>query len=288
MFKDFFLKFYDNFKTLQSWNRIAGYYDLLIPPSIPSSQDLAFYRHWLEKTADFRSVLILGATPGLRRLMADFDCKVTLVDFSRKMYKAVSKDMSQEILAKEEFIWGNWLNLKKAFRRIPVDLILGDFVFMQIRPQDRQVFLDNLCAVLKPGGLFFTRVKLHNPRWRNVRVLDIVRLSSENLVYKKFRLSPLLLYRLGDKILDSMDFSFRTKNFVMLLQDAFNQTDDPEEKDRIFYAMRYYSDIDMIRSYFSKEAFEKLVSPTFEILEVSYSHDYDEWEFCPIYILRKR
>ena len=285
---ELFLGFLNRARTKMAWDRIAEYYDLSMPPNAPSSEDAEFYREYLKTISPGKRILILGVTPQLRALMSDFEGEIIIADFSKKMYRSTQKILDNKIFDKEKFIWADWLNLKKILAPARVDLVMGDFVFMQIAPKDREKFISVIGSILKPDGLFVTRVKIHNPYWVKKEPLEIIKANMSSELFKQSGIDSLLIYRFGDKILNLTDYSFESKDFVFLLKAALAKVSDTHEKNHILRMLNHWSRVNMLKSYFPKSYFESLIALEFKIVDICYSNDYEESEFSPIYVLKKK
>src|SRR3989344_7276125 len=278
--KIFFTKIKDRYESLKVWDRRSRNYHLMFPPNSPSKEDIEIYREQFIGIKTSCPVLVLGVTPQLRSALSDIFERVILAEFSRKMYFSTLKRMKQEVLEKENFLWTDWLNLTKALSFSAVDLVVGDLVFMQLSPGDREAFLDNIFKILKPGGFFISRIKMYNSFWRDVNPYDI----THDLYEKGEPLSRFLLYRFGDKVLNTENFSFRVNDIMPLFAEAVRDSQDAKEKESVISAMNYYKETDgnITRSYFPKTYFDSWISQRFDIAKVSYSSDYEESEFYQI------
>lgn len=285
-FKNFFIKIRDRYESLKAWDYRSRNYHLMLPPYSPSEEDTRLYREQLADIKVSAPALVLGVTPQLRAVLSDVFKSVILADFSRKMYLSTLEMAKPEVTGKETFLWTNWLNLSRALGPDSVDLVAGDLVLMQIGPRDREAFLDNVFKILKPGGFFISRVKIHNPSWRSVSPYDI----AHNLFKKDEPLQKYILHRFGDKVLDEKNFSFKIDDILPLFVEALNDSQDAKERESILFAMRYFkrTDDNMVRSYFPKDFFDSWISERFDIVKISHAGDYEESEFYPVYVLKKR
>jgi len=100
--------------------------------------------------------------------------------------------------------------------------------------------------------------------------------------------SPFMIYRLGDKILDGNNFSFRSRDFEPLLRAALAVAVDSTEHAHILRSIWNYKNIDMTRSFYPKSFFESLVEKQFKLENALIANDYEESEFFPIYQLQKK
>ena len=275
---------FNTFRALLTWQRMAVIYDQFRLPSRPSDEDLRFYKGALADHARGK-VLILGVTPQLRQLASQMFKDIFVVDFSRAMYESSNAMVDESIRRHENFLWLNWLDLGKIFPGGYFDAIVGDLVFIQIHPEKREYFISLLCSFLRPGGSLITRVKLHNPLWKGMNALEIIR---RNIVENSgvWKVSPYIMYRLGDHFLDK-DYSFRSKDFAPYFQQVIQEGVDLDSMDALKYAVHFFNKIDMVRSYPTKETFEGVARKFFASSDVGFSGDYEESAYFPIYIFKK-
>ncbi len=142
------------------WELLANEWHRMPLPVRPSSDDIAFYERGLGEFAANRDsvrLLILGATPELRNMAArNKKIKVYIADLSfqhiiRNAFLGDDIDTEREIWIKE-----NWLHLP-----IPdhfFDIIVGDLVLQQVRPEEEEMFMQETKRLLKKDGICFLRL----------------------------------------------------------------------------------------------------------------------------------
>ncbi|OGD29608.1 hypothetical protein A2833_02245 [Candidatus Azambacteria bacterium RIFCSPHIGHO2_01_FULL_44_55] len=286
--KEFFSRIAADIHALSAWEWGASSYGNIMVPSRPSEGDLKNYERVIDAAIDNSNrVVVLGTTPQIRNMLAGFNGEIMIADFSQKMYRVTESRVTSAVLAKENFIRANWLHLSSIVPRGSVDLVVGDLVFNNIHPEARDKFVNMIGSLLKPGGIFLTRVKLHNSRWHSADPIDIVKLCLRSMPAGSLY-SPFMIYRLGDKILDGNNFSFRSRDFEPLLRAALAVAVDSTEHAHILRSIWNYKNIDMTRSFYPKSFFESLVEKQFKLENALIANDYEESEFFPIYQLQKK
>lgn len=136
------------------------------PPGAPSPQDLFAYRRLLKRAVRGKRhphVLILGATPGLRDILFEEGISSTTIDQSWAMITSMTS-LRTHSDPNEVIVKANWLNNPLA--RHYFDVVLGDFVIANIPWVDQHRFFVSVLDLLKPRGVFITRVELLSPDWR--------------------------------------------------------------------------------------------------------------------------
>lgn len=127
-------------KAAPSWNtatlskRIHSKQDrTLFEAGSPNREELQTYADLISKECDSKgTVLVLGMTPGLRRIAADQFARVIVVDRNPEAIDLYRDWIPDALQAKETILQGNWLHLANLWKNhsLPrVHAILGDGVF---------------------------------------------------------------------------------------------------------------------------------------------------------------
>jgi len=133
------------------------------PPSKPFIGDLIVFRklfqQYKNKGGQKTKILILGATPELRDLVAGDQTVVAVADVNKTMIKAMT--LLRKKKSREKLIVGRWQNLpiKEKY-----DLIIGDAPLNMLDNKDIPDTLNRIARVLKPNGYFLHRTLLFNPK----------------------------------------------------------------------------------------------------------------------------
>lgn len=177
--------------TIRIWSQYSTSWDQRLPPWRPSHGDISIYEECGgEKLGG--NVLLLGATPELRDLVARYGGKLFLSDFSPTMISSMKMFMEHADLASESHIVGDWCNT--LFPERFFDLVLGDFVWWLLSVERQRRLRDKIYNALADDGRFITRVHYYDPNVLNqitaeqviqahIRLLENG--QSENLVMEK-------------------------------------------------------------------------------------------------------
>ncbi len=129
-------------------------------PWRPSAADLCNYVAALRPVKP-RKILVLGGTPELRLLAASLGAEVTVLDVSKNMISEMGKYLPRREGLTERLIVGDWL--KKRLGLKIYDAAAADLA-LRLVPAGRQAsFLKRVCACLKDGGRFVTRLHFRDP-----------------------------------------------------------------------------------------------------------------------------
>lgn len=205
----------DTKKLIQKrWNRDAmdgwGKYTW---PGRPCEEDLQIYQSFLTEIKPQR-ILILGATPELRDLVATFTREpLTLVDLSLPMLSETTRFLRKADIRKERWYFANWLSL--PFQSGLYDAVIGDYAVRQVKQSDRAALIREIHRVLVTGGFFLTRNHYLNPRWRNMPLASVVSgLENSRLVIEEMK--QVVQQRLYDRWFDA---ELETFSVVCMSQD---------------------------------------------------------------------
>lgn len=180
-------------KFSEPWKKFARRWQkYYTPPGRPSKQAIEVYRKFINRALDFpresastpsvteesRSasisnikILILGSTPELRDLAAEFTPEVAFVDVNLEMILAMNEIVKKKNL-QEIMVKANWLNAPLASSYF--DIILGDLVVSNL-PMDRQDdLLQEIKRLLKPKGYFITKMEVMPEKWQFAEFDDVL------------------------------------------------------------------------------------------------------------------
>ncbi len=145
-------------KTAQDWKRYK-------PPSRPAKSEVKIYDSVFAAKKGC-SVLILGSTPELRELAAKYEMKVTIVDWSEDICKALKLLMKHKN-AREAFSKQDWLQMKFDEK---FDMVVGDCATTVVPYAELENVLRNISNCLKPDGIAVQRIWV---RYNNVQTPDL-------------------------------------------------------------------------------------------------------------------
>ncbi len=146
-------------KRKNDWKELAWRYtNLYLIPGKPSEQDKQIYHDFIKESLKDKKnakALVLGATPSLRNELAKFNVKITLIDISKDIIKALSSLVKHD--KTENKINGNWF--KMPFKDGYFDIALGDLVLSNVDKAHIPVFLKEIKRILKPEGFLIQRIR---------------------------------------------------------------------------------------------------------------------------------
>ncbi len=142
-------------KMKQSWVEIAEKWKSYNYPVKPSPMEINFFEKELKEIINKKKnikVLILGATPEFRDLLAKYKLEVCLIDNNKTSVKAMTSLVKRRN-KKEKVVIGDWL--KMPFKKDSFDLVFSDSAQDNIKFKDFNGFFNNVYQVLKPEGYWF-------------------------------------------------------------------------------------------------------------------------------------
>ncbi len=148
-----------------TWSEISDSWRLLLPPWKPSAENIGQFKSLLDQAIQKNKnpkVLILGATPEIRDLLAEYpNCKVTIVDFNIEMILAMNNLVKTRNFSNEVWIKSDWLAVPVEHKYF--DFIIGDYVTSQLIEPDLNRFYEKIKHLLKDTGRFVTRIIYYDP-----------------------------------------------------------------------------------------------------------------------------
>lgn len=147
--------------TGQIWRNIAkSCRDKIKDPHKPSSGELRLYERRLKVLfkKGCKRALILGATPGVRDLLAKHGFETTVCDINPNMIRAMTAEMKFKNKRREKIVVANWLTM--PFKENSFDLVLADHSCSNVEFKYWPTLLKSIVKVLKPGGYHLHNVVL--------------------------------------------------------------------------------------------------------------------------------
>ena len=156
------------------WLDFAYQWPSLEPPSTPSIQDISHLTKEISGTEHIRRVAVLGSTPTLRMAIAQIKNveEIICVDFSRKVFDAMSAHISQE-LERERFVEANWLDISSAVGA-ELHAIVGDKSIDNVPLGSWPDLFQQFRMILKTYGLLILHVGFPNPALANASFADLI------------------------------------------------------------------------------------------------------------------
>lgn len=147
-------------KILKSWKKIAKIWKNIKPTYKPSKTEVLLFEKFLkiiQKNDDFK-VLILGATPEIRDMLAKNKLSVTILDANPTMVKAMNQ-LVKTRNKNEKIVIGNWL--KMPFRDNMFNLIISDHPTSSLNLSQVKTLFSEIHRVLKPNEHFIVDVHIN-------------------------------------------------------------------------------------------------------------------------------
>lgn len=192
-----------------TWD-IANNWKNFRPPIRPSVHDLAVFQKYLQEKVKQNSkkgqsvrLLILGSTPELRDMAHDAGITLTICDYSKENYDALSSLCQKKgrELGKEVFLQQDWRSLtlsEKSNGRF--DIIFAEASFNMVGKDGLHEVLRSLQNVLADDGIivaktwtllptggmtFDSLLQEYRTRYKEIRFLDAVNQLLLSLFYKQ-------------------------------------------------------------------------------------------------------
>ncbi|MBI2446380.1 MAG: class I SAM-dependent methyltransferase [Parcubacteria group bacterium] len=124
-------------------------------PWRPSSGDIDIYQTLAGEKLSGR-VLLFGATPELRDLIAQNGGNIVLIDICPEMVGAATKFLRYSNPKNETWIIADWCEM--PFFSDYFDLVIGDFMWWLLSVPRQKILRDQIARILKPGRNFVSRV----------------------------------------------------------------------------------------------------------------------------------
>ncbi len=159
----------DALKLPVPWLKFVSRWEKITSPGRPSYKEIKIYEAFLKSVLKKRdsNVLVIGATPEIRDMLAKYDVEVTLIDINHEMILAMSHLMKKKN-NKENWLKANWLHAPLAKNYF--NAVIGDFVIGNLSPENHEKFLKNVSEWLKKDGIFVTRCEGYPKDYKPVSV----------------------------------------------------------------------------------------------------------------------
>lgn len=249
-------------------------------PSIPAPEEILMHEKFFKKIAKKNDkVLVLGATPFLRDLGLKYKCQVVAADISLEMILKMSEYMKYKNNPNEILVRGNWLNLPLQDHYF--DIVLADFSFNNIKPEEHIKLFQELKRLLKPKGYFLTRQRVHSLEKKLRSYSDLARLfRKKKILFRDFKYEAVFA---GEDLYTR--YNQRTK--IFLWGKFFESWEKAYRQDKINkkeFEMLYQERNKIITSLFTKKDWEKMFKKYFKILKIDYCKKYTSSISAPFYL----
>lgn len=145
--------------SMETWDRMQ-HWNLVLPPSRPSVDQLNWIRSALEATDRHSPVAVLGSTPEFRDLLCELGFHdVRVLDRNVSFYQAMSEARVYSNL--ETLVAGDWLDTLQTLPGV-FSVVLSDLTSGNVPYELRERFYSGISDCLRPGGLFLDKVLTHS------------------------------------------------------------------------------------------------------------------------------
>lgn len=260
-------------KIAKEWEKYKGFTVRPLPSTIH------FYEEIISQYLPEEKFLIYGGTPEIRNIFQYLDYKLTLVDRSEEMVRAMGllTKSKAPIARNEHFIKSEWLNLSVLNKKF--NLIIGDDAINMVKWDDFELFLQNSYVSLEDNGTFICHL-LIKPEdvLINKNFQEIFIEYKNGFIRSNYDLASRLNFICFDKNSYAMGWQ-QTINTIGIhnlekLKPHFDFLDTFEFCNSKFYCPNQFE-------------FENLVKKYFYIEEIFYPHEHEYCKFEPVYVLKK-
>lgn len=145
-------------------------------PASPSAGPgiMRIFKKYFEKTIrgiDKPTVIVFGATPELRDLALEENCRLITIDASQEMVERLSPLMKHQRNPDEKILIRDWLD--NFLPDSSADVLLGDGVANNIAFKDQERFMQEIKRLVKQGGYVILRETVIGPQRRIHTVEEI-------------------------------------------------------------------------------------------------------------------
>lgn len=273
-----------------NWQIPPLFWNDFTPPWRPSKDDMKNYTQTIFSLNRNCRILILGATPELRNLVASLGFKPVVADFSLSMFVEMMKYMRGVNVDNEIWVKSDWLNMPLS---TGFDVILGDLVLKMVETNRQEEFLNKIKEILSPQGTFVTRVHFVDESLFDLTGDEILDMSST--ILDRHSTACTIGGRVLDKFSDLDKNAVSLKEAIEFMRDTIKKVRNLREKDIFSKSLEFISrgieqqpDFDISRPAYNKFQLDSLIRNFFNISDIKISGDYPDSEFYPIYFLKNK
>jgi len=244
------------------------------PPWRVSRGEIKFWEKKVKEIAKRKNpkVLVLGATPEIRDMLAKYKLDVTLIDLDLQVKRAMDR-LRKRKNKKEELVRANWLKMPLPSNYF--DMVIGDGNFENIALKDHNCFYKNIWRVVKPDGYVLMGRACLDLVFKNPLSFEkLIKKYKENPEYfKDFRNRILMLYRTVSEpgVYDRLNQGMKFHVLMEKLIKTAKKEGLPEREIKNLYWMpgvlplnQYYIEVDIE----SLKKLKKMISKYFYILDI--------------------
>lgn len=271
----------DDSEVQSHWSTdLARAWSLYVPPARPSAGETRLYQQLIEEHRLYNSShwLLLGSTPEIRSLSGRYARTLLAVDINPGVFAELAALVDP--IGEERLVCGDWSAIELPS---PVSAGFADGSFTMVHPRGHDTLIRNIARMFVPGGIFVVRVHLRvNPPFSSAEELfEALRKhgSAESIVTRARSCLDMLWLNPETGHISVPDMNAR----IRMLHERGVLSD---EEYAPFSRLASYNKLDLY--YSTRDSFEALISPYFEIVSHSTSGDYTGHELHPIYVLKRR
>lgn len=145
--------------NVNPWEYMCKRWNMFAPPGRPSYEDIRIMKEMLNNAIDMSesniSVLLLGATPEIRDMLAENKrITTTLVDITMDMIISMQHLMKNEV-DNEIWVKSNWIDV--PLEHSYYDVVISDLVICNVPFELHDSFYGKIVSLLKPQGHWINR-----------------------------------------------------------------------------------------------------------------------------------
>lgn len=256
------------------WEKYAGYTVRPLPSTISYYKDIIYQYHQSEQN------LLYGGTPEVRTIFQELKMKLTVMDRSSDMVRAMGllTKAGVPIAENETVIKTDWLDIENL--KLKYNLLIGDDAINMLQWHDFDFFLKSAADMLVEKGVFICHLLVKpedNLIYKNYH--DVVHEYHSGVIQSRYDLASRLNFICYDHSSYSMGWQQTIarigKNKLNLLVPDFDFIDTFGSCNSKFCCPPQYE-------------FEALINRYFLIKEIFYPHEHEYCLFEPVYLLEKR
>lgn len=255
-------------------------------PWRPSQRDIDIYQTLAGSKLSGR-VLLLGATPELRDLIARSGGKITLIDICPEMINAASKFLRYSNPENENWIIADWCEM--PFPSDYFDLVTGDFLWWLLSVPRQLILRNQIARILKPEGIFVSRIHFCDRVRASQNIENIIkdglpRLNRDNS--NRSQLREMIISKIVDATADFRTKRLNIKTAIPVFEKIIAETDNEFLRgfvEELFSRCKNRTDWTAQ----TKEEIFACLEEKFLIADEKFASDYEDANFFPIIKFKK-
>lgn len=263
------------------WKKLAKTWAALKPPWKPSNERIKIYHEIIKKHVKRKEALLLGATPEIRDLLAKLKMKVTILDISPSMIRAMTSLKKKK--NEENIVIGNWLTTKLDKK---YNLVIGDSVVNNLSLKQVNRFFQQVKGFLKDDGIFICQIAVI------AKPLEKISISTDDII-EKARKRPAYYKSYVNRAYDYCQWSVLHRRNKIInwgeLNEIYRHKLKNKEISKKEFKLLDFNLPDVRMLFLTKQEFEKMINPFWNIIEEKYEKEHKvSKDFYRIYILKPR